>query len=140
MNEALKDDEHNFVFIGRAGSFCPIAPGHGGGILLRQETDGRYSAATGTKGYRFLEAETVRGTDSEQFIDESYFKALVDDAISNISKFGDFYWFVADNKDIPWSTPCGDMTMSDCSNCPHFQKDHELCDLGFDISDVLLKM
>lgn len=140
MNETLGEDEHNLVFIGRAGSFCPIAPGHGGGILLRQETDGRYSAATGTKGYRFLEAETVRGTDSEQFIDESYFKALVDDAISNISKFGDFYWFVADNKDIPWSTPCGDMTMKDCSSCPHFQKDHELCDLGFDISDVLLKM
>lgn len=139
MNEKLPKGESMPVFVGRAGAFCPIDPGYGGGILLRSETDGRLSAASGTKGYRFLEAETVRGSDLEDHVDRSYFDKLVDDAIEDISHFGDYYSFVSDNKDIPWSMPCGDSSMPNCFKCPHYIKDHDLCDLGFDISDILLK-
>lgn len=139
-NEELGDDKHALTFVGRAGAFCPIQSGHGGGLLMRIESDGRYSYASGCKGYRFLEAEEVRGTELENFIDRSYFDTLVDDAINAISKFGDYYWFVADNKDIPFYMPCGDERMPQCSDCPHFQKDHKLCDLGFDISNILLKL
>lgn len=140
MNEGLPEGESSLAFVGRAGSFCPIQPGHGGGVLLRKEKDGRYSAASNSKGYRFLEAENVRGTELEDYVDKSYFDSLVSDAVENISKFGDFNWFTEDYEGIPWVMPCGDPTMHICSDCPHFQKDHSLCDIGFDISDVLLKM
>ena len=139
MNENLPEDGHMPVFVGRAGSFCPIQSGHNGGILLRSETDGRLSAATGTKGYRFLEAETVRGTETEEFIDKSYFENLVNEAVNSISKFGDYNWFVDSDIDIPWYMPCGDSTIESCMKCPHYQKKHELCDLGFDISEIMLK-
>ena len=138
-NERLGDNEHNYIFVGRAGSFCPIQSGHGGGLLMRIESDGRYSYASGCKGYRFLEEEEVRGTDLEEFVDRSYFDSLVNDAVDAISKFGDYYWFVADNRDIPFMMPCGDFYMDDCRNCPHYHDDHKLCDLGMDISDILLK-
>ena len=139
MNETLSNGESMPVFIGRAGCFCPIEKGHGGGELKRIESDGRLSYASGTKGYRFLESETVRGTETEQFVDKSYFDNLVDEAIHDISEFGDYYRFVDDNKDIPWLMPCGDLTMDNCHDCPHFQSGHDLCDLGFDISGILLR-
>ena len=86
---------HNYVFVGRVGQFCPIKPGGDGGILLR-EKDGKYYAAAGTKGYRWLESETVRELHNEALIDRSYYNKLVDDAVETISKYGDFEAFVAD--------------------------------------------
>ena len=86
---------HNYVFVGRVGQFCPIKPGGGGGTLLR-EKDGKYYAAAGTKGYRWLESETVRELHNEALIDRSYYNKLVDDAVETISKYGDFEAFVAD--------------------------------------------
>lgn len=86
---------HDYQFVGRVGNFCPILPGHGGGLLVR-EKDGKYYAATGSKGYRWLESETVRGS-NEKFIDRSYYNNLVDDAIATINNYGDFEWFVSDD-------------------------------------------
>ena len=140
MNEKLPDGESNPVFVGRAGSFCPINPGCGGGLLMRKESDGRLSAATGTKGYRWLESEAVRDTDIENDIDKTYFDKLVDEAVNDISKFGDYNWFVDDNSDIPWLMPCGDVNMDHCRECPHFHKNQSLCDLNFDISEILQTM
>lgn len=105
MNENLPEEEHNYIFVGKVGSFCPIEPGKGGGLLMR-EKDGKYYAATGSKGYRWLEAEYVKGSEKENDIDYRYFNALVDDAVDNISKYGDFEWFVSDDGDDretpPW--------------------------------------
>lgn len=105
--EGISDDElrrrirsgHNFVFVGRVGSFCPIRDGFGGGILVR-EKDGKMHAATGTKHksglpYRWLEAETVQELQAEASIDRSYFDSLVDDAKTAIEQYGDFEAFVA---------------------------------------------
>lgn len=139
MNEQLGENGSMPVFVGRAGCFCPIERGHGGGELKRIESDGRLSYASGTKGYRFLEAEMVRGTETEKYVDKSYFDNLVDEAINDISKFGDYHQFIEDNKDLPWVMPCGDLTMNSCYDCPHFISDHDLCNLGFDISDILLR-
>lgn len=86
---------HDYQFVGRVGNFCPILPGHGGGLLVR-EKDGKYYAATGSKGYRWLESETVRGA-NEEFIDRSYYNNLVDDAVATINNYGDFEWFVSDD-------------------------------------------
>lgn len=95
MNEELGEDEHNYIFVGRAGQFCPIKAGCGGGILLR-EKEGKYSSVTGTKGYRFLESETVRNLGMEDAIDRSYYVALVDAAVAAISEYGNFDEFVDD--------------------------------------------
>ena len=98
-DEQLKEmeaKEHNYIFIGRVGRFCPIKPGCGGGVLVR-EKDGKYYAATGSKGYRWLEAEVVQNLERYDDIDRSYYDALVDAAVESISEYGDFEWFVAED-------------------------------------------
>ena len=95
VEEAL-DGEHNYRFIGRVGRFCPVLPGNGGGVLLRRK-DGKDYAATGTKGYLWLESEVLRQfTDWETIVDRSYYLKQVDQAVIDISEFGDFEWFVSD--------------------------------------------
>ena len=95
MNENLPEGEHNYAFVGKAGSFCPIKPGCGGGLLMRESGD-KFTSATGAKGYRWLEAEMVKNFGKEDDIDRTYYAKLVDDAVDNISKFGDFEWFTAE--------------------------------------------
>ena len=95
MNEGMGEDEHNYIFIGKVGQFCPIKPGCGGGVLYR-EKDGKYYAATGTKGYRWLESEMVMEMNKMHDIDESHFISMADDAIEAIKKHGDYDWFVSD--------------------------------------------
>lgn len=87
---------HNRIFIGKVGQFCPIKPGCGGGVLLRQQ-NGKFDAVTGTKGYRWLESEMVRELGKEADIDRSYYDKLVDDAVDTISKYGDFEMFVSED-------------------------------------------
>ena len=93
MNEDLGEGEHDYRFVGKVGEFCPIKPGCGGGQLFR-EKDGKYYAATGTTGYRWLESETVRTLGKEEDIDISYYTKLVDAAADSISAYGDFDEFV----------------------------------------------
>lgn len=112
----ISDDElklkvaegHNYIFVGKIGQFCPIKPGCGGGLLMR-EKDGKYYAATGSKGFRWLESEMVRELGKEDDIDRSYYDNLVNDAVDTISKYGDFSWFVSDDpyisKESPWFNP-----------------------------------
>ena len=85
---------HNYIFVGKVGRFCPIKPGCGGGLLMR-EKDGKYYAATGSKGYRWLESEMVKTLGKEDDIDRSYYDKLVNEAVEDISEFGDFEWFVS---------------------------------------------
>lgn len=98
------EEGHCYRFIGKVGSFCPIKPGCGGGLLYR-EKDGKYYAATGSKGYRWLEAEMVSVLGKENDIDRSYYDGLVDEAVATISKYGDFEWFVSDDPYIPTGMP-----------------------------------
>ncbi len=86
---------HDYRFVGKIGAFTPILPGKGGGLLVR-EKDGKYYAATGSKGYRWLESEMVR--DNPDIIDDTYYKDLVSEAIETISKYGDFEMFLGDNR------------------------------------------
>lgn len=87
---------HNYIFVGKVGLFCPIKPGCGGGTLVCKRDD-KYSAVTGTKGYRWLESEIVKQNRKEDDIDKSYYNKLVDDAVSTISEFGDIEWFINGN-------------------------------------------
>jgi hypothetical protein len=90
---------HNYHFIGKVGNFCPIKPGLGGGELLREGKDKngnvKYSAATGSKGYRWLESEMVKTLNKEDDIDISYYVAMTDTAVSTIAQYGDFEAFVS---------------------------------------------
>ena len=101
FNENLSEDEHCYTFIGKVGLFCPMKPGSGGGLLLR-EKDGKYNFATGTKGYRWMEAEMVKNLGLEDQIDKSYYDHMVDEAIKTIEEFGDFEMFVSDDSDVPF--------------------------------------
>jgi hypothetical protein len=85
---------HNYIFVGKNGRFCPIMPGYGGGWLVR-EKDGKYSAVTGTKGFRWMESENVKLLDKERYIDRTYYNILVDKAVETITKYGDFEWFIS---------------------------------------------
>lgn len=91
---SMIDKSHNYIFVGRVGQFCPIKPGCGGGLLMREQ-NGKYYAATGTKGYRWLESEMVRELGKEDDIDLKYYRKLVDEAVKSISQYGDFEAFVA---------------------------------------------
>ena len=147
---------HDYHFVGRIGQFCPIKPNCGGGELRREgkDADGnvRYDYATGTKGYRWIESETVKKLGLEDNIDKSYYKSLVDTAVAAIAQYGDVEWFISDDDpdpteaelianshgvaDLPWKVACGKDT---CKGCPHYHNDayDKDCDLGYDISDVL---
>ena len=101
MNEGMPEDQHDYKFVGKVGLFCPVKPGCGGGILVRESDDKKtggkkYSAATGSKGYRWMEAEMVKKLEKEDCIDKSYYQKMCDTAVHDISEFGDFEWFVSD--------------------------------------------
>lgn len=110
-NEALPEDEHNYIFVGRVGQFCPIKPGCGGALLMREagvRDDGetKYNSVTGAKDYRWLESEMVYNLHLEDSIDRSYFDKMVDDAADTITKYGDLEWFVSDDDGMPpWQNP-----------------------------------
>lgn len=91
------ETQHNLKFIGKVGSFCPIKPGCGGGLLVREGAakDGsiKYDAVTGTKGYRWMEADMVKDLGYEERIDMSYYKRLADEAKEAINKYIDFEYF-----------------------------------------------
>lgn len=97
MNESLTEDEHHYIFIGKVGQFCPIKEDRGGGILYR-EKDGKYHAASGSKGYRWLESEMVQQLGKDEAVDTSYYDKMVDEAVDTISTYGDFEWFISEDK------------------------------------------
>ena len=105
-NEDLPEGEHNYIFVGRVGQFCPIIPGKGGALLLREAglTDTgerKYASVTGAKDYRWLESEAVYSLHMEDDIDKAYFDKEVNEAVDEISKYGDFEWFAADDSGTP---------------------------------------
>lgn len=109
MNEDLPEgEEHNYIFVGRVGQFCPIKPGANGGELVVKRDD-KYVSASGAKGYRWLESETVRTLGKESDIDRSYYDRLADNAIDEISKYGDFYQFVSEDDEPEVETTAFDV-------------------------------
>lgn len=126
------DKGHDRKFVGKVGEFCPVKPGKGGGVLVREQ-NGKYYAATGTTGFRWLEAEMLLKKSAEMttiidpdtgkekeisgaelisgndgIIDRSYYDKLVTDAIESISKYGDYEWFISEDPYIPKKKPLPD--------------------------------
>ena len=101
---------HDYHFIGKVGQFCPIKPGCGGGILLRETENKKtgekgYAAATGSKGFRWLESEMVKQLDKQGDIDCGYYNNMVDEAVKSLSVYGDFERFAADEPYVSDNTP-----------------------------------
>ena len=169
LDDLIKDQDvlkeliaegHNYVFIGKAGSFCPVKAGCGGGVLVR-EKDGKFSAATGSKGYRWLEGESLVNADRMDLIDMRYFEALDATAREAIAQYGDFDSFCREDEvapvgklitpdDIsraieaapdpgtpPWLPPCGDGKYDNCYDCPFFdvEKIPPECKKHYDLTD-----
>lgn len=87
---------HDYHFVGKVGNFCPIKSGVGAGELVRRSVlkgVTSYPSAEGCKGYRWMESEMVKNLGLEDQIDYSYWNKLVDDAVADISQYGDFEWF-----------------------------------------------
>lgn len=167
LDDLLKDQDvlkeliakgHNYVFIGRAGSFCPVLKGAGGGILVR-EKDGKFYAATGSKGFRWRESESLIDADRMNLIDMGYFENLAMAAKEAVEKYGSFDEFILEDEPalisdpvekvadfaakkkgepgVPdWLPPCGDGKYRNCYDCPHFdiEKIPPECNKGYDLS------
>lgn len=102
MNESLPEGEHDYHFVGKVGSFVPIQPGKGGGVLYRQQGE-KYNAVVGSTGYRWLEAEDVINAKKQDDVDYSYHSHLVDEAVAAISQFGDCDAFINGvSPEYPW--------------------------------------
>jgi energy-coupling factor transporter ATP-binding protein EcfA2 len=80
----------NMRHLGRTGRFVPVM--EGGGVLYRVKED-KYYAVTGTKGYKWMDAEIAKAIPDVK-IDMSYFDKLKADAIKTIEQFGSFEEFV----------------------------------------------
>lgn len=118
FNELLPEEEHDYRFVGRVGEFCPMIDGIGGGILLRDNGEGKYSAVVGTKKqfkvgkdecpvYRWMESEMVKILGLSDKINRLYYDHLVDEAVSTISQFGDVEMFIEGSPKIigDWINP-----------------------------------
>ena len=90
-------DSHNYLFVGKAGSFCPIKVGCGGGLLVKTTNGENYYYVNGAKGYRWLESEVVRTMEKEGDVDVGYYEELVQDARAAIENFGSFEEFVKES-------------------------------------------
>ena len=110
-NEDLAEGEHNYIFVGRVGQFCPIKPGCGGALLVREagakdNGETKYDSVTGAKDYRWLESEMVYNLHLEDTIDRSYFDKMATKSIEAISEYGDFEQFASnDSGEPPWQKP-----------------------------------
>lgn len=79
---------HNYIFVGRVGSFIPVVEPYGGELFAKR--DDSYSYATGAKGYRWMETpdllELIKSNESyESIIDKGYWKDKLEDAIISIA-------------------------------------------------------
>lgn len=91
--EHEKDEEisyRNMRHLGRTGRFVPVL--EEGGTIYRVK-DGKYYAVSGTKGYKWIDAEIAKSMDNLK-IDMSYFEKLKADAIKTIEQFGSFQDFI----------------------------------------------
>ena len=88
------EEKPEMEFVGKTGAFVPV--NRGGGILLR-EKDGKYHAASGSTGHRWVQYESFKNAhpdDWKEWVDWSYFEGLAESAKAAIEAYGDFESFV----------------------------------------------
>lgn len=92
-SEAEEPDISQMRHIGKTGAFVPVLD-HGG--KLYRVNDDKFYAVSGTKGHLWMEADVAIevGEKDELQIDMAYFEKLKEDAITTITKFGNFEEFI----------------------------------------------
>ena len=94
-----ENNDSNPTFIGKVGQFTPVKAGCGGALLLREAKDKegniKYDSVQGTKGYRWVESETLNKANYKDIVDLSYYGAHVDAIKEEINKYGDVEEFIA---------------------------------------------
>ena len=71
-----------------------------------------------------MESEMVKEIGMADHIDRSYYDKMVDEAINDISKYGDVTMFLdeetsGDDWEPPFDISMCEDAISDCGNCPH---------------------
>ena len=84
-------DHETDTFIGTIGQFTPMSKGGSKLYVLR---DGKRNAASGTKGYEFLESTTVEMNHLESDINNDYFNSICDENVKTIENYIPFEQFV----------------------------------------------
>ncbi len=90
FNEGTDTEQDDFI--GRVGQFTPMK--QYGGKLYRVDK-GKRNAASGTKGYEWLESNAVEMCHYEDYICREYYQSKCDEAIEKLKSFGDYEWFVS---------------------------------------------
>ena len=82
---------HNYTHVGKIGQFVPTTNDQINGKLVRKNRDNlTYSNVTGTSDWRWTPVEYAREFLTEKDIDQSYYKYLIDDAVTKIQEVGDY--------------------------------------------------
>ena len=115
--EGIVKTGHNYIFVGRTGLFCPMKDGCGAGILVRENKD-KFDSAPNSSGTRWMESEMVKALEKEKDINTKWFDELCDEAINDISKFGDFYWLVSDDEYVTPPALRGEALQIDSDELP----------------------
>lgn len=86
---------HDYHFVGRVGQFTPVRQGCGSAemVCIRDDRENTTSPS-GSKGYRWLESDTVKAS-KQNYIDKEYYRSLVDKASDSIAEYGDLEWFLS---------------------------------------------
>ena len=73
-------------FVGKEGNFVPVMDAIFGGDLMTLRDD-KFNSISGTKGYRWQEAEVVKNNHNEDQVDLTYFDSLADSAKKAIEEY-----------------------------------------------------
>ena len=93
FNEGLPEGEHNYVHVGKVGSFVPVIDGVNGGLLLRKNGDS-YNAVVGTKDIDGKKVRLSNRLETKIKLHCLIFYRLMDDAIASIKAYGELNTFV----------------------------------------------
>lgn len=143
--EEYISEGHYYQFVGRTGNFFPVREGSGGGWLVVKRGD-KFDSVSGSKGYRWMEAEKAKLLCKQDEYDPRYFDSMIDKAIKQIEKFGSFERFIDISRpyeapatkqdDLPWTVvPCGDNKYNTCMECPCCKGD--ICSRGYSLASYI---
>lgn len=102
LDMSLSEEEHDYIFVGRVGSFIPVK--EAGGVMYRDQ-DGKMVAVGGSSGHRWMETEDfmrIYEDNWREHIDQSYYDDLMKKAISTIDQYGDWTEFCSEEGEVPW--------------------------------------
>ena len=77
-------------YVGKIGRFTPVLSGIGGGVLLR-EANGAFHALQGTKGYLWMETESLENREDHAYDNHEYYMQQVEECLDRIKETADQY-------------------------------------------------